>query len=182
MMSPYADDSDDQPASTRKGEEVESCLPCCRSLSSPVDIRYLITTCRYTITKELRHIIRSHFEDEIQSLEELERAVERLDIMATKVHDVTKLMLDSLEQPTREQNVGPSPPPSSRKKDLPDPMPKSAGTVWTLDSGQLDESVRAFQSFAVLLLHLMVHKSYCVLFSPLFRDHEMSSNPSVRIR
>lgn len=180
-MSPYTDDSDEGAPSTRKGGRFHQ-NHLSMLADSSVDIRYLVTTCRYTITKELRHVIRSHFEDEIQTLEELERAVECLDLMATKVHDVTKLLLDSLDQPVGDENPAPSPPPSNRKKEPPDPMPKSANTVWTLDSGPLDPSVRAFQSFAVILLHLMVHKSYCVLFSPLFRDHEMSSNPTVRIR
>lgn len=59
--------------------------------------------------------------------------------------------------------------------------PKSFDRVWRLGNGH-DQEVLNFCAWSAILLHLMVHKAFCVLYHALFRDPDMVSNPQIRTR
>lgn len=54
--------------------------------------------------------------------------------------------------------------------------------VWTANPEKNDSVVRDFCSWSALLLHLMVHKAFCVLYNPLVRDPTMISDARLRTR
>ena len=54
--------------------------------------------------------------------------------------------------------------------------------AWDLQPGIDDKEVVEFSAWAALLLHLMVHKAYCVLYRPLFRDPSMAAYGDIRAK
>ena len=54
--------------------------------------------------------------------------------------------------------------------------------VWSLRPDADDKEVIDFSAWAAILLHLMVHKAYCVLYRPLFSDQSMSGSEVIRAK
>jgi hypothetical protein len=58
--------------------------------------------------------------------------------------------------------------------------PKAFDRRWKLEPDENDSEVFNFSSWSSILLHLMVHKAFCVLYHPLFKDATMASNVAIR--
>jgi hypothetical protein len=133
----------------------------------PVDTRYLVAIKRYQVTKEIRIILRGHFEDALDSLNQLRESELRLNEITLQVNQTVKSLLDvssSLELPRNASsaNVG------------------NFGRVWNLELDTYSEEMRGFASWSALLLHMMVHKAYSILYHPFFRNSTSITELPVR--
>ncbi|EXJ80889.1 hypothetical protein A1O3_07177 [Capronia epimyces CBS 606.96] len=138
-----------------------------------VDIRYLVASQRYQVTKEIRTVLIGHFEDSFQSLRHVSEMERRLRTVAENTSATTEMLLRS-----RPSSVsGYSNVASPRN---PSTIPGVFDRVWKLQPDAGDHEVINFTTWSVPLLHLMVHKAYCVLYHPLFRDPVMSAHESIR--
>lgn len=134
----------------------------------PADVRYLVAVKRYAVTKEIRVILRSHFEDAFDSSSELNETLSKLEKIAEQVNQTIELLLDLSGSPDR-----------SRNSSYPSKVGEF-GRVWRLEQGTDDKEVKDFASWSALLLHMMIHKAYCILFHPIFRN--APSIPGISVR
>jgi hypothetical protein len=123
----------------------------------PADVRYLVAVKRYEVTKEIRLILRSHFEDAFDTSNKLSETLLKLGKITKEVNHVTELLLDLSSSPEVCSN---------------DPRAEVGGfgRPWKLEVGTENKEVRDFASWSALLLHMMIHKAYCILYHPLFRN------------
>lgn len=135
----------------------------------PADVRYLVAVKRYEVTKEIRIILRSHFEDAFETSNWLSETLLKLGEITKEINRTTELLLD----------LSSSPEVSSK-----DPRSKVCGfgRPWKLELGTEDKEVREFASWSALLLHMMIHKAYCILYHPLFRNTTSTIGVTVRER
>lgn len=125
------------------------------------DIRYIVAAKRYEASKEMRNILRLHFEDAFEDRRILDSAENRLasltDSMGRTCHSLLE-MCSSCSLPT------------STYRDLSgDGVDSGFSRVWSLKPGEsCDREAMNFASWSVLLLHMMVHKTYCTLYHPFF--------------
>jgi hypothetical protein len=134
-----------------------------------VDLRYLVAFQRYEITKEIRSVLIGHFEDHFQSLEHVNDMARRLKSLAEKTGTTTETLLRS-----RGSSV------SGHSQADPGGVSDAFDRVWRVRPDAGDLEVANFAAWAAPLLHLMVHKAYCVLYHPLFRDPNMGAYESIR--
>jgi hypothetical protein len=149
-------------------------------LTRVVDVRYLVASKRYEATKEMRTILRLHFEDAFQSPGHVEDVAKRLKTVKDQINATIELLLPQTNtppacQPSADTSGG------ARAEDL-NKTPRSFDRIWKLEPDRSDQEVINFCSWSAILLHLMVHKAFCVLYHPLFRDPVMASNTSIRTR
>ncbi|EXJ59211.1 hypothetical protein A1O7_06643 [Cladophialophora yegresii CBS 114405] len=135
-----------------------------------VDIRYLVASHRYAITKEMREILVLHFEDSFETLEAVEESADRLRRIATRISPAVETLLTVL----KNTDSAASTVPETRGTMHPD-----IGQTWTLQPNPNDKDIVNFSAWSAMLLHLMVHKAYCVLYHPLFRDPAMVAHDNV---
>ncbi|ETI21830.1 hypothetical protein G647_05899 [Cladophialophora carrionii CBS 160.54] len=136
-----------------------------------VDIRYLVASHRYAISKEMREILVLHFEDSFQTLEAVEECANRLQRIATRTSAAVETLLTVMTSTDSAASTVPQ---------TGGPMHPNIGQTWTLRPSPNDKDIVNFAAWAALLLHLMVHKAYCVLYHPLFRDPAMVAHDNVR--
>lgn len=127
------------------------------------DVRYTVAWHRYSISKALRAIIREQFEGRLSGQEQLSHDVESLRSLAAEICTAIAQLL-------------PRPPPlraNSAEEQLPQPaienMSQTLKRDWTFSLRASDPLVVTFCSFSAVLLHLMIHKVYCVLYYPFIR-------------
>ncbi|EXJ71409.1 uncharacterized protein A1O5_05216 [Cladophialophora psammophila CBS 110553] len=140
-----------------------------------VDIRYLVASRRYEITREIRRVLVLHFEDAFQSIEVVADCAARLRMIADRTSATVDTLLKA--RATAEARAARSTTP--RPAEHAPPM-LGFDRVWTLRPEPSDREVVDFTAWSALLLHLMVHKAYCVLYHPLFRDPAMVADENVR--
>ncbi|KAK6369419.1 hypothetical protein LTS17_009762 [Exophiala oligosperma] len=143
--------------------------------NTEADIRYVVALQRYKVTKEIREVLKYHFEDYFQSLDQVNEVAKRLKDVANSVRSTVETLLRS--------NSGSSTPTAIRNRALEDDSQggRPFDRVWGLRPDPNDKEVVDFTIWAVFLLHLMVHKAYCVLYRPLFRDPAMSAHDVIRM-
>lgn len=131
---------------------------------------------RYKVTKEIREVLKHHFEDYFQSLDQVNEVAKRLKDVENSVKSTIETLLRS--------NSGSSTPTATRRSVVQDERldPRPFDRVWGLRPAPDDKDVVDFSTWAVFLLHLMVHKAYCVLYRPLFRDPAMFAHDVIRIK
>ncbi|KIV83414.1 hypothetical protein, variant [Exophiala sideris] len=134
-----------------------------------VDIRYMVAAQRYEVTKEIRTILKCHFEDHFQGLEHVSDVARQLRAVAERARITTETLL----------NAGSSYSANSDTEALPTAT-RPFARVWKLRPDTDDKEVGDFLAWAALLVHLMVHKAYCVLYRPLFRDPSLGSHEVIR--
>jgi hypothetical protein len=132
-------------------------------------MRYLVASHRYAITKEMREILVLHFEDAFQSFEAVDESDSRLQAVAARTSATVETLLRANENAGGVGAAG-------------DQVHRDFARMWTLQPDPTDRDVVDFSAWAALLLHLMTHKAYCVLYHPLFRDPAMVANNSVRTK
>jgi len=142
-------------------------------------VRFLVAARRYEATKEIRRILRYHFEDAFQSPEQVHEAAKHLGEVAKQINATAQLLL-ATDSTTSHQPSAASPNVTRAKASTTEP--KAFDHRWRLDSDENDLEVVNFSSWASVLLHLMVHKAFCVLYHPLFKDTTMSSSVAIRTK
>src|SRR5882757_9403904 len=143
-----------------------------------VDIRYMVASQRYEITQEIRGVLKGHFEDYFQSLDHVNSAAKRLRKVAERANSTTQtLFKSSASSVSNHSNIAS---PANGRAENPGTMPRAFDRVWKLEPEVNDQEVVEFSAWSALLLHLMVHKAYCVLYRPLFRDPSMGAHESIR--
>ncbi|KAK5231693.1 hypothetical protein LTR72_000877 [Exophiala xenobiotica] len=129
---------------------------------------------RYEITKEIRVILKCHFEDHFSSPDHVNEVAERLDAVAEGVNSTIETLLKVRSSRPRITER------SHRSRAGQSPAAQMFERVWSLRPDPDDQEVINFSAWAALLLHLMVHKAYCVLYRPLFKDQSISSHETIR--
>lgn len=138
-----------------------------------VDVRYLVAARRYEVTTAIRTILRAHFEDSLQSPGQVQEAVKNLDKALANTHATTRQLLDSASsQFTRI---------STRRRPL-NPILQPYHRTWGLDLNEKPWEVTNFCGWSALLLHLMVHKAFCILYHPLFKEGDYEAHVNIRRR
>ncbi|KIX95318.1 uncharacterized protein Z520_08835 [Fonsecaea multimorphosa CBS 102226] len=140
-----------------------------------VDVRYLVASRRYEITREIRRVLVLHFEDAFQSLDVVADCAGRLRMIADRTSAAVDTLLKA--RAAAEAKVARSTP---RPVEQGPPVMLAFDRVWTLRPDPSDKDVVDFTAWSALLLHLMVHKAYCVLYHPLFRDPVLVADENVR--
>jgi hypothetical protein len=126
----------------------------------------------------MRYVLRLHFEDALRTVEQVHSIAEQLKTAADQVSETTRAILAQSKPLTllsRTNSAGSS-------VDRSNVEPKSFDRVWKLGGEEDDQEVLKFCSWSVLLLHLMIHKAFCVLYHALFRDPSLVSNIQLRQR
>ena len=142
-------------------------------------MRYLVAAKRYEATKEIRSILRYHFEDAFQSPEQVHDVARQLGEVARQI-DATAQVLLTTDSSTPHQPSAASPNGTRVEGSITEP--KAFDRRWKLESSEDDLEVANFSSWSSILLHLMVHKAFCVLYHPLFKDVTMASSEAIRTR
>ncbi|KIW31647.1 hypothetical protein, variant 1 [Cladophialophora immunda] len=140
-----------------------------------VDVRYLVASRRYEITREIRRVLVLHFEDAFQSPEVVADCAGRLRMIADRTSATVDTLLKA--RATAEAKVARSSTPRAVEQAS---SMLDFDRVWTLRPDPSDKEAVDFTAWSALLLHLMVHKAYCVLYHPLFRDPAMLADENIR--
>ncbi|KIV88836.1 hypothetical protein PV10_08474 [Exophiala mesophila] len=133
------------------------------------DIRYLVAATRYDTTKTIRGILIGHFEDKYTSSARVNDAAKDLDALSKRIKKAVSRVLAVGSQLPRQQlldiyRTGRFEPGEPAVPAL------SFGSSWAAEADQKQPEVVAFAAWAASLLHLMMHKAYCVLYYPLARE------------
>ncbi|OAP61017.1 hypothetical protein AYL99_06021 [Fonsecaea erecta] len=141
-----------------------------------VDVRYLVASRRYEITREIRRVLVLHFEDAFQSLDVVADCAGRLRMIADRTSATVDTLLKARASAETKSSISTTP----RPADQGPAVMLDFDRVWTLRPDPSDKEVVDFTAWSALLLHLMVHKAYCVLYHPLFRDPAMVADENIR--
>lgn len=131
------------------------------------------------MTKEIRNILRLHFEDAFQSVDQVNEVNETLKFASGNVSKTIAQLLSAATAaafPHRD-SVSIHNESTAHARDL---STDSFARIWKLDPSEHDADASIFCSWSPILLHLMVHKAYCILYHPLIRDPALAFNPSIR--
>jgi len=132
----------------------------------------MVAAQRYEITKEIRTILKYHFEDHFQSLNDVQEMTKRLQEVASRTKRTVRVLLNASSNQPSIQNLGGA----NRHKTISQPFNRP----WSLNPSSYDKEVLGFTTWAAFLLHFMVHKAHCVLFRPLFRDQTLGAEEFIR--
>ena len=145
--------------------------------SCSVDVRYLVATRRYEVSKKMRYVLRLHFEDALQSAAQVHEVAEQLQTVADQVSKTIRVLTRSSSSPPLRRATS-----SGSSANRSNVESKLFDRVWKLNGEGDDQEVLDFCSWSAILLHLMTHKLFCVLYHSLFRDPNMVSNAELRTR
>lgn len=133
------------------------------------DVRYIVAANRYETTKEIRGILRLHFEEAYDSQERIDETVTRLNRLAQQISQACSDLLGMCMRCSLPNA------PFTERSDT------TFSRVWKLTPGSMcDREVMNFSFWSVILLHMMVQKAFCTLYHPLFARTDV--HESVRIR
>ena len=118
----------------------------------------------------MRGILRSHFEDQFKVPEQVHEIAKELKSMAEQNRGTVEMLAEARALSSKGRFEGSNAPTITFDK------------IWKVKPDENDLEVRGFCSWSALLLHLMVHKAFGVLFNPLFRDPVMISDGILRTR
>lgn len=133
------------------------------------DVRYLVASQRFTITRAIRNVLRNHFEDSFQSPEQVRHIELQLEKVSEKIREITRSLLSRRDQAIEES-------------ERPSTVSKPFDSVWKLRPDRDDKEVLDFSAWSVFLLHMMIHKAYCALYHPLVRDPVIFGDERTRTR
>lgn len=109
------------------------------------------------MTKAIRLILRSHFEDAFDSSNRLSEILRQLAEITKDINQTTELLLDVSSSPQISRNGS-----SVKVEGFKQP--------WSLELCTEVKEARDFATWSALLLHMMIHKAYCILYHPLFKN------------
>jgi hypothetical protein len=142
-------------------------------------VRYLVASKRYEVTKEIRGILRSHFEDAFKSPEQVHDAAKELRKIAEHISATVEVLLETSASSSGLSSAVSRTGTCSEGSSTPS---NTFDRIWKIKPDGNDQEVFNFCSWSTMLLHLMVHKAFCVLYHPLFRDPAMISDSRLRTR
>lgn len=134
----------------------------------------MVAAQRYEITHEIRTILKLHFEDHFQSLNDVKEMVRRLQDVTKRTKSTVRLLLNACSNQPAILNQTPT----NIDKTTSQPFDRH----WSLHPNCNDKEVLGFSTWAVFLLHFMVHKAHCVLFRPLFKDQSLGADEFIRTK
>ena len=142
-------------------------------------MRYLVAAKRYQATKEIRSILRDHFGDAFQSPEQVHDVAKQLGEVAKQINATVQVLLATDSSTSHPPSAAS---PNVTRAEGSTVEPKAFDRCWKLESDETDLEVVNFSSWSSILLHLMVHKAFCVLYHPLFKDATIASSVAIRAR
>ena len=142
-----------------------------------VDMRFLVAAQRYEITKEIRGILRFHFEDYFDSTESVNEVARHLEETEEHAIAITDMLLKCRAESERRR-----PQAQHNNVDNETESFENFNRVWNVLPNSNDQRVMDFAAWSALLLHMMVHKAYCVLYVPLFKDPSMIEYEEIRMK
>lgn len=134
----------------------------------------MVAAQRYDITHEIRNILKLHFEDYFQSLNNVKEMARRLQEITTRTKSTARLLLNACQnQPAI---------PYQTATNIDKRRSRPFDRLWSLHPDCNDKEVLGFSTWAVFLLHFMVHKAHCVLFRPLYRDQSLGADEFIQTK
>ena len=130
---------------------------------------------RYQLSRQIRAILKLHFEDSLQSADQFSECAEHLRSVWNSVSTTSRELLPKAGSPIYD-NINFATDESGTT------TTKSFTRIWKIDPHGSDREVSSFCAWATILLHLMVHKAYCILYHPIFRDPILADNETLRSR
>ncbi|ETN37498.1 uncharacterized protein HMPREF1541_07120 [Cyphellophora europaea CBS 101466] len=141
------------------------------------DIRYVVAKVRYETTKVIRGILLGHFEEHFTSLEAVSETASSIESLGETVKTAidrilqvgSKLSRHELLEIYQSENLA---------------VPEGASTIndtWRVDASESRSHVVGFAIWATSLLHLMLHKAYCILYFPLAKDQHSDFGADIRL-
>lgn len=135
------------------------------------DIRYLVAATRYDTTKTIRGILIGHFEDKYTSSARVDDAAKVLDALSKRINKAVSRVLAVGSRLLKQQLQDIYSAGHIETGDATAAVTVlSFGSSWDAEAGQKQSEIVAFAAWAASMLHLMLHKAYCVLYYPLARD------------
>lgn len=132
---------------------------------------------RYEVSKAMRHVLRLHFENTLQSPQQVHQVAEQLRSVTDRVNGTVKeLLVQAGSADLSRATLSPRPFGSGRSS-----KPESFAPTWQVGTEDIPEQLD-FCAWSAILLHLMTHKAFCVLYNALYRDPDMASDPQIRTR
>lgn len=146
-------------------------------LTEVVDVRYLVAETRYETTRIIRGILLGHFEDAYTSQAKVTDTVHNLEELAKKIKSTIERILKIGSRLSRRQLND-----MYQSENNLDSTTASSrfDSVWKVVQNESRESVVKFAAWAASLLHLMLHKAYCVLYYPLAKDPNTEIGMDIR--
>lgn len=142
------------------------------------DIRYLVARMRYESTQLIRSVLLGHFEDRFTSLEAVSDTARAIDDLGSNVREAVDRVLKVGSKLSRSQLMV-----IYQEENTTDP--KGAGLNlddrWPVSTDEERPYVVCFAVWAASLMHLMLHKAYCVLYFPLAKDRQSSLGSDIRL-
>jgi hypothetical protein len=141
------------------------------------DIRYLFARVRYESSQIMRKILLKHFEDDLRSSDavlEMVQVIERLGLrVKSAVHQMLAVGSDlpraRLLEIYRDYSMVESATEASHIEN-----------VWSFAKDENRPHVVGFAAWAASIMHLMLHKAYCVLYFPIAKDQQSRFGAEVR--
>ncbi|RMZ83736.1 hypothetical protein DV738_g918, partial [Chaetothyriales sp. CBS 135597] len=149
------------------------------NLQPEIDTRYLVASQRYEVTTKTRKILCCHFEDYFDTLTAVAEVEQDLHKVVRSTNALTDELILSANR-AAEQQPSVASGSSADYLNLAATMARPFDRVWTLRPDPNDTEVVGFSAWSALLLHLMVHKAYCALYVPLFKNPAMASYEIIR--
>jgi hypothetical protein len=135
----------------------------------------------------MRRIIKAHLSGELRSTEGFQTALDGLNEVSTEVDNTVGKLLESVKQyDVKHHSLGllSQTEPSAQGLQF-DPAPAEIiQEAWTLrpnvSSNTACQAITTFGAWAAVLLHLMMHKCFCILYQPIFFAEGGATYQSVR--
>jgi hypothetical protein len=141
----------------------------------------MVAACRYSITREIRHIIRAHLDGELQDTVTFKKFLQNLHDLAAQVDVTVEKLLHSAQQyDEHHSEVQPQTESSTRGTVTPDTYLEPWVLYPLAPSTKACHTVATFETWAAMLLHLMMHRSFCILYQPFFRSAITTQNHAIR--
>jgi hypothetical protein len=148
-----------------------------RSLADLSDIRYLVAHTRYESTQLIRTVLLKHFEDVFTTSEAVLESAKAIEALAEKVGEAVQQVLQVGSNLPRAQLQD-----IYQDANLAEPAKSGLhmGSIWRLSKEEDRPYVVGFAIWAASLMHLMLHKAYCVLYFPLAKDQQSALGAEIR--
>lgn len=142
------------------------------------DIRYVVARMRYECTQLIRSVLLGHFEDRFTSLEAVSETANDIEELGSRVKDAVERVLQVGSKLSRSQLTV-----IYQEEVIAEPNDASVDMddTWPVSADEERPYVVGFAIWAASLMHLMLHKAYCVLYFPLAKNRQSSLGSDVRL-
>lgn len=142
------------------------------------DIRYVVARMRYECTHLIRSVLLGHFEDRFTSFEAVSEVANEIEALGSRVKDAVERVLQVGSKLSRSQLTV-----IYQEENVAEPNDASVNMdgAWPVSASEERPYVVGFAIWAASLMHLMLHKAYCVLYFPLAKNRQSSLGSDVRL-